>query len=222
MYKKSIKSFLENKRQTCFSETWLPPCLLFLSYSIFWLIPIWSIETHRVYLFAWASKTRARGSPRCGYLRYSSGPLWPYIDCVSLLSEALLAFYVNQGIQPLSLLYSNQGRIFWFFSRGSRKLGVPLKLKQGPQGTAHVASGKSSLNANCEGPLEIPLQAVQWPISSSRVKAGTSGFLSSADIDLELPMEFQRRCQASSLSESWKSAFLSSFKISVRLPLELA
>ena len=151
MYKKSIKSFLENKRQTCFSETWLPPCLLFLSYSIFWLIPIWSIETHRVYLFAWASKTRARGSPRCGYLRYSSGPLWPYIDCVSLLSEALLAFYVNQGIQPLSLLYSNQGRIFWFFSRGSRKLGVPLKLKQGPQGTAHVASGKSSLHASCEG-----------------------------------------------------------------------
>ena len=113
-------------------------------------------------------------------------------------------------------------RISWFFLSGGRNLGVPVELRQGPQGCACVASGKSSLNASCEGPLEIPLQAVQWPISSSRVKAGTSGFLSSADIDLELPMEFQRGCQASSLSESWKSAFLSSFKISVRLPLELA
>ena len=74
------------------------PVSSFLSYSIFWLIPIWSIEAHRVYLFAWASKTHARGSPRRGTLRYSSGCLWPYVDGVSLLSEALLAFYVNQGM----------------------------------------------------------------------------------------------------------------------------
>ena len=112
-------------------------------------------------------------------------------------------------------------RISWFFSSGGSNLGVPVELQWGPQGSACVASGKASLNANCEGSLEILLQAVQWPISSSRVKAGTSGFLSSADMDLGLPMEFQRGCQASSLSESWKSAFLSSFKISVRLPLEL-
>ena len=84
----------------------------FLSYSIFWLIPVWSIEAHRVYLFVWASKTHARGSPRRGTLRYSSGRLWPYVDGESLLIEALLAFYVNQGIQPLSLLYSLNCKIF--------------------------------------------------------------------------------------------------------------
>ena len=28
----------------------------------------------------------------------------------------------------------------WFFSSCSRKLGVPLELRQGPQGTSHVAS----------------------------------------------------------------------------------
>ena len=82
------------------------PVSSFLSYSIFWLIPIWSIEAHHVYLFAWAYKTHSRGSPRWGTLCYSSGRLWPYTDGVSLLSEALLAFYVNQGIQPLSLLSS--------------------------------------------------------------------------------------------------------------------
>ena len=36
--------------------------------------------------------------------------------------------------------------------------GVPLELRRGPQGPAHVASEKSSLHASCEGPLGIPLQ----------------------------------------------------------------
>ena len=47
---------------------------------------VWNIEAHRVYLFAWASKTHARGSPRRGTFRYSSGRLWPYVDGVSPLS----------------------------------------------------------------------------------------------------------------------------------------
>ena len=93
-----------------------PPVSSFLSYSIFWLIPVWSIEAHRVYLFVWASKTHARGSPRRGTLRYSSGRLWPYVDGESLLIEALLAFYVNQGIQPLSLLYSLNCKLFRYLS----------------------------------------------------------------------------------------------------------
>ena len=62
------------------------PVSFFLSYSVFWLIPFWSIEAHRVYLFAWASKAHARGSPRRGTFRYSSGRLWPYVDGVSPLS----------------------------------------------------------------------------------------------------------------------------------------
>ena len=70
-----------------------------------------------------------------------------------------------------------EGRISWFFSRCSRKLGVPLKLRLGHQGPAQVASGKSSLHESCDGPLGIPLQSVQGPRSSSRLDAGTSGFL---------------------------------------------
>ena len=62
------------------------PVSFFLSYSVFWLIPFWSIEAHRVYLFAWTSKTHARGSPRRGTLCYSSGHLWPNIDAASFLS----------------------------------------------------------------------------------------------------------------------------------------
>ena len=88
------------------------PVSFFLSYSVFWLIPFWSIEAHRVYLFAWASKTHARGSPRRGTLCYSSGCLWPYVDSGSFLTEAFLAFYANQGIQPLSLLYSLNCKLF--------------------------------------------------------------------------------------------------------------
>ena len=44
------------------------PVSSFLSYSIFWLIPIWGLEASRVYLFARASKTHVRGSPRRGTL----------------------------------------------------------------------------------------------------------------------------------------------------------
>ena len=33
-----------------------------------------------------------------------------------------------------------EGRISWFFSSCRRKLGVPLELRQGLQGLAHVAS----------------------------------------------------------------------------------
>ena len=67
---------------------------------------------------------------------------------------------------------------------------VPLELWQGPQGTTRVASGKSSLHANCEAPLGIPLQSLPGPRSSSETEAGTSGFLSSADMDLGVPTEF--------------------------------
>ena len=88
------------------------PVSFFLSYSVFWLIPFWSIEAHRVYLFAWASKAHARGSPRRGTLCYSSGRLWPYVESGSFLTEAFLAFYANQGIQPLSLLYSLNCKLF--------------------------------------------------------------------------------------------------------------
>ena len=63
-----------------------------------------------------------------------------------------------------------EGRISWFFSSCTRKLGVPLELLLGLQGPALVASGRSSLQASCEGPLGIPLQSVPGPRSSSGVE----------------------------------------------------
>ena len=54
---------------------------LSLSFSLslpllFRLIP-WNAEALCVYLFAPASKTHGRGSPRQGTLRYASGHRWP-------------------------------------------------------------------------------------------------------------------------------------------------
>ena len=60
-----------------FLERLAPPVSSFLSLLLFRLIPVWSIEAHRVYLFAQASKIHVRGSPRRGTLCYSSGRLWP-------------------------------------------------------------------------------------------------------------------------------------------------
>ena len=65
-------------------------CVDSLSFSLslpllFRLIP-WNTEALRVYLFAWASKTHVRGSPRQGTLCYSSGRLWPNVDVASFLS----------------------------------------------------------------------------------------------------------------------------------------
>ena len=56
--------------------------------------------------------------------------------------------------------------------------------------------GKSSLHANCEGPLGIPLQSVPGPRPSSGVEAQTSGFLYSADMDLGVPLEFPQWSQS--------------------------
>ena len=50
---------------------------------------------------------------------------------------------------------------------------VPLGLGQEPQGPDHVASGKASLHASCEGPLGLPLQSVPGPNSSSGAEDGT-------------------------------------------------
>ena len=73
-----------------FAQAWPPPCRLSLSFSLslplfFRLIP-WNAEVPLVYLFARASKTHVRGSPRWGTLCYSSGRLWPNVDGASFLS----------------------------------------------------------------------------------------------------------------------------------------
>ena len=73
-----------------FAQAWPPPRVNSLSFSLslplfFRLIP-WNTEALHVYLFARASKTHTRGSPRRGTLCYSSGHLWPNVDGASFLS----------------------------------------------------------------------------------------------------------------------------------------
>ena len=112
-----------------------------------------------------------------------------------------------------------EGRISWFFSSCSRKLGVPLELEWGPHGCTHVASGKFNLHASSEGQLRIPLQSVLGPTSSCVAEARSSGFLSSADMDLGVPLESPQGSQASRV-ETCKSTFLKRCNSSVRLPVE--
>ena len=50
---------------------------------------------------------------------------------------------------------------------------VPLELRWGPQGPAHVASGTASLHVSCEGHLGIPLQPVPCPKSPFGAQART-------------------------------------------------
>ena len=69
---------------------WAPPCHSFLPFSSW--IPIWSLEALQVYLLALASKIHARGSPRRGTLRYSSGHQWPNVDGANLLSRGFISF----------------------------------------------------------------------------------------------------------------------------------
>ena len=118
-------------------------------------------------------------------------------------------------------LISCSGKNLLVFSSSGRKFGVPLELRQGPQGPVRIASGNSSLHASCEGHLGIPLQSVPGPRSSSGAEAATSSFLSSADMDLRVPTEFPQGSQALSRTETCKSAFLSTCNSSVRLPVEL-
>ena len=59
----------------------------------------------------------------------------------------------------------------WFFSSCSRKLGVPLELRWGPQGTFCVASGNSGLLSSCKGHLGINFEALQGNRASSSAEA---------------------------------------------------
>ena len=108
------------------------------------------------------------------------------------------------------------------FSRvAAANLGFLLSYNRDLSDPLMVASGKSSLHVNCEGPLGIPLQSLLRPRSSSGVETRTSGFLSSADMDLRVPLEFPQGSQYSSRVETCKSVVLSSWKSSVMLPVEL-
>ena len=83
------------------------------------------------------------------------------------------------------------------------------------------ASGTSSLQASCAGPLGSHRQPFLGLRSSSGVEAGTSGFLSLGYMDVGVPLGFPQWSQASSRVETCMSTLLSSLKSSVRLPVGL-
>ena len=111
-------------------------------------------------------------------------------------------------------------RISWVFSSCGRKHGVPLELRQGPQWPARVASGKSRLHLNCQGPLRIHFQLGQRHRASSGICGLNLRVPLYADMDLRVPMEFQQGSQASFHVETWNSAFLSRCQRGVRVPVE--
>ena len=102
----------------------------------------------------------------------------------------------------LELLQGNQvssrveGRISWFFLSRSGKLRFPLQLRQEPQETSHVASGKSGLLLSCE--------------------RCTSGFLLSCCRGIGPHLELMQETRGSSPLETGISRFLSSFNRGIR------
>ena len=165
------------------------------------------------------------GDPQCSSRVETKGMSGNFLSCLKGVKDF---FEAPEGggislvmLQQKRASFCIEGRISCFFSSCGRKLGVPLELRWGPQGPAHVASGKSSLHASCEGILEIPLQSLPCLRYSSGAEAGISGFLSSVDMDLGDPVEFQQGNQASSSVQTCKSALLSICNSSLRLPVKL-
>ena len=95
-----------------------------------------------------------------------------------------------------------------------------LKLQRGPQGTSHVASGKSCPLSIAWGHLGIPLELLHGNRASSQVETGISGFLCTCDRDRRFPICFNRWRQGLSPVEAWNSAFFSRYKRGVRIPVE--
>ena len=85
------------------------------------------------------------------------------------------------------------------------EVGIPLELRRGPQGPAHVTSEKSSLHSSCEGMCRIVLESQQGNQASIHVEGGISrSFLgcgrkfwvpSSCISDLMVPMGNQESFQ---------------------------
>ena len=109
-----------------------------------------------------------------------------------LKSEGGISLERPQGKRTSS---RDEGRIPWYFSSCSRKHRIPLELRQGPQGPAHVAS---------ESPV------------SMRVVRGLSGFLSSSCRGRGPYLDLRPEPQVSSPVLTRISGFLWSFHRGVR------
>ena len=130
--------------------------------------------------------------------------------------KSQVSFLVARGSSGLHLIYcrgfgliSQLGGTSWYFSSFSGDLGVPLELRQGPQGTFRVASGKSSLLSSFEKEVNIALEVLQGNRASSGVEGGnlafffflscggSMGFFSNCKEDLRAPIMLPQGSQAS-------------------------
>ena len=89
-----------------------------------------------------------------------------------------------------------------------------------PQGTFHVALGKSGLLSCCEGHLGIPLELLQWNQASSRIEGLISCCFSSCSGKLWISLEMQWGPQGTSHFASGKSGLLSTCMGYQEIPLE--
>ena len=118
--------------------------------------------------------------------------------------------------------------ISWFFSSCGGKLGIHLELRQGPQGTSPVASGKSSLLSSCERENGIAPESQQGNHASTRLSGkscggalGCSGFLLICDVDVREPLTLLQGSEASFQVARGTSGFLSSHCRRIRPHLKL-
>ena len=128
-----------------------------------------------------------------------------------------ISLEMPQRKSPLSRV---EWGISWFFSSCGRNLWVPLDLRWGPQRPAHVASEKSSLHMNCEGPFGVPLQSVQvlgphlelrpQPQGSSKLLTWISRFLWSFHRGVRPHLQWRLASLLSSPAVTVVSGFLSS------------
>ena len=117
------------------------------------------------------------------------------------------------------------------FSSCGGKLGVPLELRWGPQGTFPVASGKTSLLLSCERGRELlsrhcreigpNLALKEESRGVSRVAAGSFGFISSCTRELWKPLMLLQVSQASFQVLRVTSGFLSTCCRGIGLHLDL-
>ena len=83
------------------------------------------------------------------------------LSCVGHLGILLESLQLNRPS------FRGEGGILWFFSSCDGKLGVPLELRWGPQGSSPVTSEKSGLLSSCEGHFGISLKLLQGNWASS-------------------------------------------------------
>ena len=117
--------------------------------------------------------------------------------------------------------FLGEGGCRGFFSSYDRKLGVPLELQRGSQGTFQVAYGESGPLFSCKGELGIALKSLQWNPASSRIEGEILWFSSSCGGKHRVPLELQRGSQGTSRVAKRESSLHSGCRRLLGIALEL-